>query len=489
MNEIQKTVFIILIAIGLGFLSIHKAIHIDEANFLALTKGSFGAPHNIYINWQGKSERAFDVLSNPAGIAWYLWPVRNLDPMWMRCWMLPWIIPLLWGIHLFSKEYKISSHLALVLTVFTPCVFIYHGSVMPDIPLLGLFVLGLAGVISYERKWIWALVGGCAVLFRYSALTIIPLMFILGYRTSLKKAVRLMVISSIPTLLLFVNDVRYYGEIHFLNMILFQSSLSSPVLEKFPAYMGMLSGALVFPLLPKNQKDWMIFASILGVSVGLLQNYHVSIWELTLVSLGIFSIVNTVRFYFKKDLFLCLWLLGGIFFLLQLRFAATRYWLPFFLPVLFCSVQDIKFLEKCIRIVVGLLCTIFLAYDDFAFADAHRRAAEEFGKERQGLFAGHWGWQYYLEREGWKSVEEDQQLPKTGWFAQINTAWPQEVEGCRTLEKELIFPSRSFIRVHTYEGRANFHSSALSNGSSVFVPWSFGQDPYVKAQLFQLSCP
>ena len=86
MKDKQKTICIILIAIGLGILSASKPIHIDEANFLALTKGDFTTPHHVLINWQGKTERAFDVLSNPAGLAWYLWPVRNLDPMWMRCW-------------------------------------------------------------------------------------------------------------------------------------------------------------------------------------------------------------------------------------------------------------------------------------------------------------------------------------------------------------------------------------------------------------------
>ena len=96
---------------------------------------------------------------------------------------------------------------------------------MPDIPLLALYVLGLSGVLSYEKKWIWALVGGCAVFFRYSGLTIIPLMFVIGYQSSWKKAVQLGLCSAIPTLLLFLNDVRVYGDIHFFHMILFQNAL------------------------------------------------------------------------------------------------------------------------------------------------------------------------------------------------------------------------------------------------------------------------
>ena len=52
-----------------------KPVHIDDANFLRLAEGAqedFWRPHDVLINWQGETERAFDVLSNPPGIAWWL---------------------------------------------------------------------------------------------------------------------------------------------------------------------------------------------------------------------------------------------------------------------------------------------------------------------------------------------------------------------------------------------------------------------------------
>ena len=65
----EPTLKIILITFFFlySLLVVAKPVHIDEANFLMLTKGEFWSPHNILINWQGQTQPAFDVLSNPPG--------------------------------------------------------------------------------------------------------------------------------------------------------------------------------------------------------------------------------------------------------------------------------------------------------------------------------------------------------------------------------------------------------------------------------------
>ena len=489
MKEIRRFIFIILIALGSGFLFIYKPIHIDEANFLALTQGTFSAPHNIWINWQGKTERAFDVLSNPPGIAWYLWPLRHHDPVWMRVWMMPWILVLLWGVRTLAKNFKIQPDVLLLLTLFSPMVFVSIGSVMPDVPLLALYILGIAKVMSSKHKSLWAMVGGCSSLFRYSGLTFIPLVFLLGLRESPQKALRYTIFASVPFVLLFLNDVYSYGGSHFLHMISFQQSESSSWLSKFPALMGMLSGGLLFPLIPKTQKDLWFYAVALGISVGFIQVYQAPWYNVIWVSGGISLLLNTVRNKGENTRFLFFWTFGALIFLLQLRFVATRYWLPFFIPILICVVQRAKYWERHFLIIWGMILSFSLAIDDYGFAKAHKEAVDFVSKKEKGLFAGHWGWQYYLERQGWRSVEADQTLPVGGWFARINTAWPQEVQGCRVLEAEKKIEGHGWIRGHTFRGKANLHASHLSDGQVVLVPWSFSQESYVHVQLFRLSCP
>ena len=45
-----------------------KPVHLDETNFLALASGEFWGPHSILINWEGKQQSAFDVLSILLGL-------------------------------------------------------------------------------------------------------------------------------------------------------------------------------------------------------------------------------------------------------------------------------------------------------------------------------------------------------------------------------------------------------------------------------------
>ena len=75
-----------------------KPIHLDEVNFLAMTHGDWWSPHNIQINWEGTTESAFDVLSNPPGMPWLLFPVRESAVWVMRLWMFPWVLLSIWGI-------------------------------------------------------------------------------------------------------------------------------------------------------------------------------------------------------------------------------------------------------------------------------------------------------------------------------------------------------------------------------------------------------
>ena len=76
---------------GLALPFVNKPVHVDDANFLAMAKAAAAdpwRPHDFLINWGGQTERAFDVLSNPPGIALWLAPVVDQPVLWMHLWML-----------------------------------------------------------------------------------------------------------------------------------------------------------------------------------------------------------------------------------------------------------------------------------------------------------------------------------------------------------------------------------------------------------------
>ena len=407
-KDAQKRLLTLLIALVLGCFTILKPVHIDEANFLMLTKGEFFAPHNVLVNWQGKTERAFDVLSNPAGIAWFLWPFRHLDPMWMRLMMLSWIVLLWWGVQKFARFYRIEGEFLFLFTLFSPCIFLSIGSIMPDIPLLALYISGLAGVIC-KRSYLWAFVAGMATLFRYSGLTVIPLIFVwVLFQGMDRRGIALILISCVPFSLLTVFDFIVYQESHFLHMMNFQATDSSPFFPKFSSLLAMLSAAVILPSVPKVKQDYISLAIGIGFSIGMYSIVE-SVWSTVWIALGVYIICRNIQLKQKENNFLLIWMLGGIVFLSFLRFAASRYWIPFFFPIILLGIPKKKFREKMILLCSTTILSIFLALDDYRFATAHKEAAMWVQQHQPtGMFAGHWGWQHYLEESKWKIVEETQ---------------------------------------------------------------------------------
>ena len=85
------------------------------------------------------------------GIAWILWPFKDLDPMWMRISMVPWFLLLLYGV---DRDWGFSQILALVfvlLTLFSPVVLMHTCSLTPDIPLVATYIAGLFWCLFVSR--------------------------------------------------------------------------------------------------------------------------------------------------------------------------------------------------------------------------------------------------------------------------------------------------------------------------------------------------
>ena len=83
----------------------------------------------------------------------------------------------------------------------------------------------------------------------------------------------------------------------------------------------------------------------------------------------------------------------------------------------------------------------------------------------KGAIAGHWGFQFYAERSGWESSEDDEPLPQhVEYFLRSSVAWPQEpVLDCFNEIASHSFPvfSPYLPHVHQQSIRANYHASAI----------------------------
>ena len=485
----------ILIIFSIG----NKPVHLDEANFLAMTQGDFWKPHLIQINWEGVEQSAFDVLSNPPGMVWLLWPVKNLSIGWMRLWILPWSFLAIWGMWR-CTEYSSGSKQNLWLMLCSPIFVLSHNSLMPEMPLLACILVGWQGILWGQRSFLWALLLGCAALFRYSGLTMIPLLMAWVWFRKPTEGWKLLLAVCLPTILLYVHDMWVYGQWHFWHMLSFQQEQQSwsAIVHKLCALSSMLVlGGGILPNFRRRSGFVWGGLSLCVLMTGLLSaslTLEMSILAWFSVPLGFFCIGSFIYDSVKsRQFWLMCWLVGGFAFLLGLRFAATRYWLPFIVPYWLLMHSD---KSKRYWVAIMGVISMHLAWDDAKLAQSQHNLAKQtvalcqtqYG-ERTGYFAGHWGWQYVLERHDWLPVEDDEKIPNSVCFSFSKSSWPQEVvNDCfdSTVKLQANYKNIGLpLRVHTIDGLANYHSYMISNRPpiSTITPFGWGYDDWDQVEL------
>lgn len=487
-----------LIALQAPFLD--RPVNYDEANFLTLARGAAlnpWAPHDILINWQGKTERAFDVLSNPPGIAWFLAAVQSLfgeSILAQRAAMCVWLVPTALGAVRLAAEFSPAreARLRAVGLAVMPMALMSGSALLPDGPLYALTLFGLAGLARASRLGQgvagWAAVVGVACLFRYSAVCLLPLVLLLGGLGSLW--------AFVPLALLFAHDANAYGQPHMLAMGQFQSVSNTPADwgHKAASALTFLGGALVLPLYRWGSPQ--LLGAVLGAVVGVqfAPGGWVSVQAAAFGAAGGAALAPAFRALLgdDRDRWLGLWGAGGFAFLLLLRFTAARYWLPFAPAVLllapFGGVPAVAG-----SAVLGLA----LLADDEASARAIADLADRVvvsGARRPGgaqggslgMFTGHWGWQWALEQHGWKALDEGGSAPSGTLLAIPTEAWPQDVQSVCAMAvfEDEAGAARTWLpRAYSSAGLANLHANWIEGDppARTVLPWTFASDPYERA--------
>jgi hypothetical protein len=484
-----------LIILGCLLPFLNKDIHIDDANFIRLAEGvqlDAWRPHDVMINWQGTTERAFDVLSNPPGVGWYLAPVIG-KPLWvMHLWMWPWVILSLWGMRRLGEQIVGNGEAAMLALGLSPIVFLSAQGFTPDIPLLACTTAGLGGFYSSRRNsWAFALLAGCGVLFRYSGLCVLPLVLFVGF---LNKKWFSALFCLLPLAFLMLHDFAAYGQIHWVAMSAFQSVSNTPqdVFLKGVGLLAMLGGLGLMPFLAWSKRaPW---ALSIGGSLGAVGAF---LCGLDAVSTGLVLLFcasgalafSRLGFSTEEDLVVSAWAVGGAVFLLSLRFAAARYWVPFMPAFVLAALRVAPSARRVSWALAGsAILALGLSVDDQAFARAQRVSAEQVNHYGQGSFAGHWGFQHHLEALGWKPLEEGASID--GLHAVFVEGWPQEAnpEQCKKEEGRFSVADRWWgPRTHSLNGPANLHANwvATTPPQVSLLPWHFSNTPYVQIVLYR----
>ena len=500
-------VFALLLGLSLPFAG--KPVHLDDANFLRLAAGARAdpwRPHAISINWQGTTERAFDVLSNPPGIGWWLAPVADA-PIWgMHLWMLLWLPLAVWGAWTLGARFAGRGAEAAVLLVGGPLGLLAAQSLMPDLPLLACTLAGLGGLTrergpALARRWPWALLVGAAALFRYSGAALVPLvaLWALLHRDR-RAALTLTMGAAAPLTLLLLHDLHAYGQPHLVAMLGFQSAEGGggrAAARKLVAAVAMLGGAGVLPLLGRLRSR--AVGALVGVALGavgaaLSHQSGVPLAATLLAGAAGGATLGACAGALDRDrLWLLAWLVGGLVFLLQLRFMAGRYWLPFLAPAVLLPLAATPRRWLRVAVVITPLLGLALAASDQALARAQARLAAtvlDAADGEAGLIAGHWGFQHHLEAAGWAPLDDDAPVPPGTLLAVSAASWPQTPArgACLTPLARSTDPAHlGRPRVHTATGGANVHAFVVSGRPPVetYAPWSFGTDPHDTVTLWR----
>jgi 4-amino-4-deoxy-L-arabinose transferase-like glycosyltransferase len=488
-----------LLAAALFLPFIGKAVHVDDANFIRLAEGAradIWRPHAIEINWQGTMEPAFDVLSNPPGIGWWL-ALASDGPIWlMHLMMFPWVLLAIWGMRQLGVELLGSGKLAALLLISSPIFVLSAQSLTPDMPLLACVVAGLGGFLSSKRGsgyW-WALLVGAGVLFKYSGICFIPLLILVGVQ---RRRVKETLLVFAPLLALALHDILAYGQVHIVAMTAFQSVSESPreLIRKGIASVAMLGGVGLLPILSLSKRavPFAVVGGVLGLVAGEVSQLSVGQTAITTLFTTAGAIAfSTLRLEDHKTRLLAAWAVGGLVFLLTLRFSAARYWLPFLPAFLLAAIHQTQRLNRSaiwakIAVGVSVSLSVGLAIDDMAMAQSHRQAAFIVSNQGRGSFSGHWGWQHYLEDVGWTPVEEGGETRFI--HAVAENPWPQPPSPniCLELVDGLTIPDIwPGPRLHSRSAAANYHSFIIAGEvpKETYSPWWFSDEPYERVAIY-----
>lgn len=543
MQKPRRWSLILALLLSLPFLD--KAYHIDDANFLHLAEQAQRSPLGLYhasINWGGSAERAFDVLSNPPGVAWLLALVRKLggSAEWLaHLSFWPFLAMTLEGMRRLAQRFlpepETWGDWPAVLWGVSPALLLASQTVMPELPLVGCYTLGLAltleGYATHSSRTVWcgSLLAGMAALFRYSGLTVLPLLLLYGvlFRPARTLWWRSLLLVALPSLLWAALSMVEYGRPHLMAMVGFQTehAEASFGLHKGLYQLTSVGLALVLPglgvvllggLQQRTRRVWGL-GGLGGLALGGLGGLTVALhtgvpffsclllvlgmglggavvgWALEALRPGVrggrWRRLLTGRGGQDAELcFLACWLLGIFVFNQSLRFASVRYLLLAGVPALLLVLRRGAWAAQPVWLAwacrvgggLGLLVSLALASADQQLANGYRAVVERLPPvEGTRYFVGHWGMQYYLERAGALALSEREPpvLKPGDQLVSAGHPWPQQPESLpvrRELGRWAVTPSPGLWTV-ALEGRGCFYAFLLAPGPTpVYLPFAWG---------------
>lgn len=433
---------------------INKAFHVDEPFYLKMAEQIRRdplRPYSFSINWSGETRDVWERIEAtfPPLVPGYLALLISLfgEKEWaLHIFFIPFALLALLAFWHLANRWTEHPYLATALFFGAPAFFVMATTLMLDVPLLALSLLGVLFLVEglEEKRPRWLLwVSG--IFFALSALTkytgLLNLIVAALYGFILKKPPRKWLIPILVAAGIFLiwclHNWIVYGGIHVLRATGHVGKEMS--LHKALALLCFIGGGFWFPIFffysgSDRFPQWIkALVVLLAISVSGIIFIAKRTTELSTFFWGLYFSLLTVLLFMGilaaspwKSLtgkFLLSW-----FFLALLSlciwepWVSARYLLPMLAPAVLLFVQSFR-VGKFAAFLLGLFglgIGLPLSKADQTWAGHYRIFAEQdiqkFKIGKVDGFLGHWGFQYYLEKIGAKPYEISQKILPEGYL-------------------------------------------------------------------------
>ncbi len=505
----RSELLLMLIVLGLILPFAGKPVHIDDTFVLHITRQILQTPADPFgsdIDWFGHLMPIWKATTNPPLVSYWLAPVEALfgaEEVPLHLALVPFALLFAWGAFSLARRFVEHPWLPTLFLILS-APFLVSGNLMRDVPAAGLAVGGLALFLrgidanSGRSRAVGGVLLGLSVLAKYSMGVVLP---VAGLYALLRHRPKAVLWLSVPTLIVgawCAQTWLLYGQIHPLYLLLERSGDSNILWEdKLFGGLTILGSALFVPpvivYLGSAMRSWKLLAVLVAAGAGVgwwAHAFYAADFDLQFqiwLVLGLVLLVGAVRAVWQEHLsadavFLGAWLLIHVVFsVFFVPFQAVRHLLVALVPLLlllFRSFEQSPVRWQSVRVLaLGLLClqgvvAVAVHIADYQYADAYRqyarRARERFaGRSETVWFVGHWGWQFYAQRAGFRMLNRDGPYPA----ATDLLIWPKRVHigdvmnanaGLRSrleLQESVVYRSRLPIRTMSVEAGAGFYAT------------------------------
>jgi len=430
-----------------------KPLHIDDPLFVWSAQQISRHPGNFYgfdVNWTGYTVPMSVENRNPPANSYFLAGVAALfgwREIFLHAAMMLAAFAAAAGTYQLARIWCERPLLAAGIALATPVFFVSATTLMCDVPMLAIWIWA---VVFWERAmtsgnalefFMAAFLAGLSVLTKYSALTLLPLLPILGFLR--KKPGLWLLWLAVPTVMIVLYQLwtaSLYGNGLISSAAGFASKThfelaggwTNKTVIGFAYAGGCLLPVLFFiPWLPVKRELVVISGLVVVGSASVLWLTgigHEFGWSFRLqmclwVAAGMHLLLLTAYGLWRQrdtvSLMLALWLASGFIFAAVLNWTVSaRSFLPMVPAIAILVVRNLTRPEAqrkkqpayYLPVAASMVFSVLIATADYATAGSEHAAAQYLSahyppSSMRVWFQGHWGLQYYLQKAGAQPVD------------------------------------------------------------------------------------